>query len=72
MAALREEVIAAHRATPLSPAKADLAMQAQAYLNRGQGFDMHWWAWEALMGVLERPISANLAVLQPTGGNDGH
>ncbi len=71
VAALRQEVIAAHRATPLSPTKADLAMQAQAYLNRGQGFDMHWWAWEALMGVLERPISANLAVLQPAGGNDG-
>lgn len=72
VAALRQEVVTAHRATPLSPAKADLAKQAQAYLNRGQGFDMHWWAWEALMGVLERPISANLAALQPAGGNDGH
>ena len=72
VAALRQEVIAAHRATPLSPAKAELAMQAQAYLNRGQGFDMHWWAWEALMGVLERPVSADLAALKPAGGNDGH
>ena len=63
VAALRQEVIAAHRATPLSPAKADLAMQAQAYQNRGQGFDMHWGAWECLMGVLQRPISADLAVI---------
>lgn len=68
VAALRQEVIAAHRATPLSPAKADLAMQAQAYLNRGQGFDMHWWAWEALMGVLERPVPVDLAVLKPQEG----
>ena len=67
VAALRQEVIAAHRATPLSPAKTDLAMQAQAYLNRGQGFDMHWWAWECLMGVLDRPISVDVAVLKPQG-----
>lgn len=65
VAALRQEVIAAHRITPLSPAKAELAMQAQEYLNRGQGFDMHWWAWECLMGVLERPVSADLAAIQP-------
>jgi len=26
---------------------------------------MHWWAWEALMGVLERPVSADLAALKP-------
>ena len=72
VAALRQEVIAEHRAAPLSPAKADLAMQAQAYLNRGQGFDMHWWAWERLMGVLDRSVSADLAALKPAGGNDGH
>lgn len=65
VAALRQEVIAVHRVTPLSPAQAELAMQAQAYLNRGQGFDMHWWAWECLMGVLQRPVSAELAVIQP-------
>lgn len=65
VAALREEVIAAHCATPLTPQQAELAMQAQKYLNRGQGFDMHWWAWECLMGVLGRPIGADLAVLKP-------
>lgn len=72
VAALGQEVIAEHRAAPLSPAKAVLAMQAQAYLNRGQGFDMHWWAWERLMGVLDRSVSADLAALKPAGGNDGH
>ncbi|GKT19764.1 regulatory protein GemA [Acidovorax sp. SUPP2522] len=63
VAALRDEVIAAHRASPLSPARADLALQAQRYLNRGEGFDMHWWAWECLMAALERPVAADLAAL---------
>lgn len=72
VAALREEVIAAHRITPLTADQAELAMQAQAYLNRGQGFDMHWWAWECLMGVLERPIAANLAALKPVESTNGH
>ena len=65
VAALREEVIAAHRAKPLTPGQAELAMKAQEYLNRGQGFDMHWWAWECLMGALGRPVAADLAVLKP-------
>ncbi|GKT21711.1 regulatory protein GemA [Acidovorax sp. SUPP3334] len=65
VAALRQEVIAAHRASPLSPARAELALQAQRYLIRGQGFDMHWWAWECLMGALERPIAADLTALKP-------
>ena len=65
VAKLREEVIAAHRARPLAPGQAELAMEAQEYLNRGQGFDMHWWAWECLMGALGRPIAADLAALKP-------
>lgn len=65
VAKLREEVIAAHRVKPLTPARAELAMKAQEYLNRGQGFDMHWWAWECLMRALERPIAADLAALKP-------
>ena len=64
VAALREEVIAAHQATPLTPAQIELAQQAEQYLRRGQGFDIHWWAWEALMGVLGRAISADLAALK--------
>lgn len=65
VAALREEVIAAHRVMPLTPAQTELAMQAQQYLQRGQGFDMHWWAWECLMGALQRPIPAELAAINP-------
>ncbi|WOI47011.1 regulatory protein GemA [Acidovorax sp. BLS4] len=63
VAALRTEVIAAHRNSPLSPAQAELALQAQRYLNRGEGFDMHWWAWECLMEALQRPVAADLAAL---------
>ena len=63
VAALRVEVIAAHRATPLTAGQAELAMQAQHYLQRGHGFDMHWWAWEALTRVLQRPIPADLAAM---------
>lgn len=61
VAQLREEVIAAHQATPLTPEQAELAMDAQHYLNRGQGFDMHWWAWECLTTLLQRPIPGELA-----------
>lgn len=62
--ALQQEVIAAHRAKPLSEELIGLVRQSDAYLNKGQGFDMHWWAWECLMGALERPILAELAVMQ--------
>ena len=72
VAALRQEVIAAHRITPLTASQAELAQQADMYLRRGQGFDMHWWAWECLMGVLQRHVSADLAALKPAGGTDGH
>ena len=72
VAALRQEVIAAHSTTPLTASQAELAQQADMYLRRGQGFDMHWWAWECLMGVLQRPVSADLAALKPAGGTDGH
>ena len=67
VAALREEVIAAHRAAPLSARQIELVQESDLYLNKGQGFDMHWWAWECLMGALDRPISADVAVLKPQG-----
>ena len=67
VAALREEVIALHRTSPLTARQIELVQQSDQYLNRGQGFDMHWWAWECLMGVLGRPISADVAVLKPQG-----
>lgn len=63
VAALREEVKTVHSTTPLTVGQVELAIQAQAYLNRGQGFDMHWWAWECLMGALQRPIAADLQAM---------
>ncbi|ADU99786.1 regulatory protein GemA [Alicycliphilus denitrificans] len=64
VAALRQEVIAAHRATPMTADQAELAQRAHMYLLRGQGFDMHWWAWECLMLALDRPILAHLSALR--------
>ena len=72
VAALREEVKTVHTTMPLATGQVELAVRAQWYLQRGQGFDMHWWAWERLMGVLDRSVSADLAALKPAGGNDGH
>jgi len=66
VAALREEVKAVHSTTPLTTSQLKLAIQAQQALQRGQGFDMHWGAWECLMGALQRPIAADLAAM-PTG-----
>ncbi len=63
VAALREEVKTVHTTMPLATGQVELAVRAQWYLQRGQGFDMHWGAWECLMGVLQRPISADLAVI---------
>lgn len=65
VAALRQEVIAAHHAAPLTAGQVELAQKADMYLSCGQGFDMHWWAWECLMGVLQKPISSDLAVISP-------
>ena len=64
---LEDEIRFYQRRTVEAILEAELAMQAQHYLNRGQGFDMHWWAWECLMGALDRPISADVAVLKPQG-----
>lgn len=61
--ALLQEVVAAHHAAPLAPDQVKLAKEAQAYLYRGQGFDMHWLAWECLMEALQRPVLADLAAL---------
>ena len=68
VAALRDEVIMAHRAVPLTSDQAELAMQAQRCLNRGQGFDMHWQAWECLSKALDRPISTEMDALKVEEG----
>lgn len=67
---LRQEVITAHHAEPLTPDRAELARKAQRYLGKGQGFDMYWWAWECLMGALQRPISADLTALPALEARD--
>lgn len=45
--ALRREVVQLHQANPLSAVQIERVEYAQLCLHRGQGFDMHWWAWEA-------------------------
>ena len=65
VAALRDEVIAAHRVAPLSAGQIDRVQESVLYLSRGQGFDMHWWAWEALMMALNRPVAEKLAAARP-------
>lgn len=60
VAALRQEVVQMHRANPLSAAQIERVEYAQLCLHRGQGFDMHWWAWEALMQVLGRPVAGEI------------
>ncbi|MFN3437834.1 MAG: gp16 family protein [Acidovorax sp.] len=64
VAALRQELMEARRAAPLSERQIELAQRAELYLIEGEGFDKHWWAWECFMGALGRPIHANLAVLK--------
>lgn len=51
------------------PARMPAALQAldaaNSCLQRGQGFDMHWWAWEALTEAAGQPVSAELAAAAP-------
>ncbi|MDA8449799.1 regulatory protein GemA [Acidovorax sp. GBBC 3332] len=61
---LRDQALAAGPGA-LSPDQIEHALAAQHALERGEGFDMHWAAWEHLMQALGRPISADLA---PIGG----
>ncbi|MBU1352135.1 MAG: regulatory protein GemA [Gammaproteobacteria bacterium] len=63
VAALRQEVVQLHRASPLSAAQIERVEYAQLCLHRGQGFDLHWWAWEALMQALEQPVAGDIQVL---------
>ncbi|GKS85573.1 regulatory protein GemA [Acidovorax sp. SUPP1855] len=61
--ALRVDLVAAHKAQPLTEAQLERAKAAQQYLLRGEGFDMLWWAWEALMDALQRPVAGEVAAL---------
>lgn len=58
--ALFLELRDAHAVEPLTEVQQRCAQLAQAYLSRGDGFDMHTMAWENLRIALQRPISSNL------------
>lgn len=51
------------------PARMPVALKAldsaQGCLQRGQGFDMHWWAWEVLTQASGQPVPADLADAAP-------
>jgi len=59
--ALRVDLVAAHKAQPLTEAQLERANAAQQCLLRGEGFDMHRDAWEALMDALQRPVAGEVA-----------
>lgn len=63
VADLKEDVRQLHLVQPLTPEQIIAAEDAMAYLRRGQGFDMHWWAWEALSSVLGREVAEEIKVL---------
>lgn len=58
VAQLRQQVIDLSRARALSAEQVELAQTAMRSLNEGEGFDKHWQAWDALMGVLGHPMHA--------------
>lgn len=58
--ALKDEVVAAHQRTPLTPDQAEAAMKAQSRLHDGEGYDVYWDAWELLHVALGRPLPADV------------
>lgn len=66
---LRKELGELHAVAPLKPEQIEHAQRAQICLNSGEGFDLHWWAWEHFMEALERPVQPAIRVLeaQPDG-----
>lgn len=61
---LRREVTASHLAKPFTPRQIELVQESDRYLRRGEGFDMHWFAWEALTEALGRPVQPEIKVLE--------
>lgn len=61
---LRREVVALHLAKPFTPKQIELVQASDRYLARGEGFDMHWWAWECLTEALGRPVQPEIKVLE--------
>lgn len=64
VASLKEEVRQLHLVQPLTPEQIAAVEGAMAYLRRGEGFDMYWWAWDALSGVLGRAVAKEIKVLK--------
>lgn len=63
VAKLQAEAIEAHRRAPFGQAQQECFRAATTYLQRGDGFDMHWYAWEALREGLGRPFPAEIKPL---------
>ncbi len=61
VAALKVRVVEAYDAGTLTPEQIEHALAAQTMMQRGEGFDVHWWAWESLTMALEGAIPATLA-----------
>lgn len=62
--ALKAELQAIARARPLTEDEMRHAGAAHACLLAGQGFDLHWWAWEHLTEALGRPVQPEIKVLE--------
>lgn len=58
---LRAEVVELARQRPLTAAQMETVAYVRERLSKGEGFDIHWQAWEGLMTVLGRPIPGDIA-----------
>lgn len=63
VAKLQAEAVEAHSQKPFGPAQQECFRAATTYLHRGEGFDMHWYAWEALQEGLGRRIPPEIKPL---------
>lgn len=63
VAKLQAEAIERHRVQPFGPEQCKAFEAATLYLQRGQGFDKHWWAWEALQEGLGRLVTPEIKCL---------
>lgn len=58
---LRAEAVEQAQRVPLPKHQAIALAHAVDRLNSGEGFDIHWAAWESLMTALGRPIPGDIA-----------
>lgn len=64
VANLRQEVAAISRISPLSTDQCARVNYAQLELSKGNGFDLYWRAWEALMSAVGRDVAADIKALE--------